>query len=86
MATPLPAITGNQLVELLQKDGWVIQRKCNHGLSMSKEIDGRRIVTVVPTKKNTSLPDGTLSSILGSKQTRIGKDGLRKLIEKYGLN
>jgi hypothetical protein len=32
-----------------------------------------------------SLPDGTLSAILSEKQTGIGKDGLRRLIERYGV-
>lgn len=83
VTTP-PAITGNQLIRLLEQDGWIYQRDTKHGVSLWKEIKGRKVVTVIPTK-NSPLPDGTLSAILGPKQTGIGKRGLRSLIDKYGL-
>jgi predicted RNA binding protein YcfA (HicA-like mRNA interferase family) len=82
---PIPAITGKQLITLLEKDGWRNHGKANHGISMSKNVDGRFKVTVIPTKKNRSLPDGTLGNILGVKQTGLGKKGLRDLKDKYGL-
>lgn len=85
MSNSLPAITGKQLVKILEKDGWKNNGRTNHGISMSKNIDGEFKVTIIPTKKNTSIPDGTLGSILGVKQTCIGKDGLRKMIKEYGL-
>lgn len=78
----IPAIAGPQLIKLLVKDGWQIDRKANHGARLHKKITDRVIVTVIPTKSR-SLPKGTLNDIL--KQTQISKPYLLKLIEKYGL-
>ena len=75
-------ITGKQLIALLQKDGWTIQRRARHGLSLSKYIDGKNRVTIVPYTR-ASLPAGTLSAILGDKQTGIGRNELLELIDKY---
>jgi len=80
----LPALTGPQLIRLLKKDGWEESRKVNHGQGLRKHIKNRCLVTVVPTKRR-SLPSGTLNGILGPKQTKIGRDGLLMLIEKYGI-
>lgn len=85
MASPLRAITGLQLIKLLIKDGWIVKRRTNHGVSLAKKVNNRTRVTVIPTKKSQSLPPGTLSAILGPKQTNIGKEGLRNLIKKYGI-
>ena len=84
MYTKLPAITGKQLIELLQKDGWVIGRKATHGISLTKPFGNRTRVTVVPDYR-VSLDTGTLSAILGVKQTGLGKKGLLDLVNKYGL-
>lgn len=84
LATILPAITGNQLIRLLEQDGWAYQRDAKHGAAYSKEIDGRNVVAIIPTK-NDSLPDKTLGAILSVKQTGIGRRGLVTLIKKYGL-
>jgi predicted RNA binding protein YcfA (HicA-like mRNA interferase family) len=80
----LPAISGCQLIKLLKKDGWVEGRKANHGLTLVKDIGGKKLVTFIPTKTD-SLPNGTLSAILGPKQTRIGKKGLDSLLEKHKI-
>lgn len=48
--TSLPAITGRQLIKLLKKDGWLISRKANHGRTLYKDLDDRKIVTFVPEK------------------------------------
>jgi predicted RNA binding protein YcfA (HicA-like mRNA interferase family) len=80
----LPAVSGNQLIRLLKKDGWQIGRRANHGRTMTKLVGSRILVTFIP-EKSDSLPKGTLSDILGSKQTRIKKEGLASLITKYGL-
>lgn len=80
----LPVISGNQLIKLLSKDGWIIKRKAKHGLSMYKEFRNKKRVTIIPTK-NDDLLKGTLSDILGPKQTKIGRKGLEELINKYGL-
>jgi predicted RNA binding protein YcfA (HicA-like mRNA interferase family) len=84
MNASLPAITGKQLITLLKRDSWQERGKARHGIALSKEVDGRNLVTVIPDTK-VSLPDGTLGAILSVKQTRIGKQGLRELIRKYNL-
>jgi len=82
--TKLPAITGKQLIKLLQKDGWVIHRRTRHGVALKKVIENCTRVTVVQDTR-ASLPDGTLSKILGRSQTGIGSSGLLDLANKYGL-
>jgi len=79
----LPAISGQQLIKLLKRDGWQDGRQAKHGKTMTKRFGDRTRVTVIPTK-GSSLPEGTLKAILGNKQTGIGKDGLVELIKKYG--
>lgn len=81
MSSDLPAITGYQLIRLLEKSGWITGRKANHGRTMTKLIGDRTRVTFIPETKG-SLPSGTLMAILGLKQTGIGKEGLVKLITK----
>ena len=79
MAGSLPALSGNQLIDILVKDGWQIARKSNHGASLWKKFGNRKRVTVIPTG-NKSLPQGTLSAILGPQQTGIGRNGLASLL------
>lgn len=82
MPDKLPQITSLQLIRLLKKDGWVEHRQSKHGLSMVKHLsNGKTLVTTIPRKRG-SIPDGTLNTILGRKQTKIGKEGLRKLLQK----
>ncbi|MBN2088934.1 type II toxin-antitoxin system HicA family toxin [candidate division KSB1 bacterium] len=80
----IPAITGNQLIKLLKKDGWESFGGKGSHLKLKKSFDDRTRVTVV-VETNDSLPKGTLGAILSHKQTDIGTEGLLKLIEKYGL-
>jgi predicted RNA binding protein YcfA (HicA-like mRNA interferase family) len=82
--TQLPALSGRQLIELLQRDGWVFKRRATHGVALAKRFGDRTRVTVIP---DTSVPldDGTLAAILGVKQTGIGKKGLLDLVNKFGL-
>lgn len=82
--TKVPALTGEQLISLLEKDGWKTGRRATHGLSLTRRVGDRTLVTVVPTCADT-IPPGTLSDILGPLQTRIGKKGLLALINKYGM-
>lgn len=84
MSGDLPAITGPQLIKLLDKDGWENRRKARHGRRMRKQFKDRVRVTVIP-EKNVPLPDGTLSGILGPSQTNLRKKGLKRLIDKHGL-
>jgi predicted RNA binding protein YcfA (HicA-like mRNA interferase family) len=78
----IPAITGEQLIRLLVKDGWVECGHKNHGVGLTKKVGGISLLTIVPNK-STPIPEGTLSEILGPKQTRLGKEVLAKLIAKY---
>ena len=80
----LPRISGKQLIKLVVKDGWVIQRRARHGVALSKEFDNRNRVTVIPDSR-AELDEGTLSAIIGYKQLGIGKEGLLKIIDRYGL-
>jgi predicted RNA binding protein YcfA (HicA-like mRNA interferase family) len=73
------------LISLLQKDGWQRGRKATHGITLTKATEIRILVTFVPDKK-VSLPEGTLQAILGSKQTQLGKSGLLKLLNLYGID
>jgi len=84
MGESLPAISGKQLIKLLVKDGWEIRRKAKHGFSLAKCLPARTLVTLVPNKSKP-LPIGTLSDIWGVDQTRYGRKGIQKLIEKHGL-
>jgi predicted RNA binding protein YcfA (HicA-like mRNA interferase family) len=84
MRNELPKITGTELIALLKKDGWQLERFATHGAVLSKfdAGDGRMRVTVVQ-HKNKPTPSGTLSHILGHTQTNIGRKGLLALLEKY---
>jgi len=82
--TQLPALSGRQLIELLQKDGWIPQRRAKHGVALAKHFEDRTRVTIIPDT-NASLDDGTLAAILGVKQTSIHKKGLLDLVNKFGL-
>lgn len=56
-----------------------------HGRSFHKAFpDGVVRVTIVPDKRSP-LPIGTLATILGVKQTGIGRDGLAALIQQHGI-
>jgi predicted RNA binding protein YcfA (HicA-like mRNA interferase family) len=82
----LPAITGFQLIRLLELDGWQRGRSGTHGQALYKHLpDERRTVTTVVPRTRASLPTGTLGAILSVKQTRLGRNGLAALMEKYGL-
>jgi hypothetical protein len=81
----LPSVTGPQLAKLLERDDWIPGRVARHGQLYSKWVGTRLLTTTIPLK-NRSIPRGTLAAILGPQQTCLGKDGLRVLIEKYGLS
>jgi predicted RNA binding protein YcfA (HicA-like mRNA interferase family) len=80
----LPRISGKQLIKLAVKDGWVIRRRARHGVALSKGFGDRNRVTIVPDSR-ADLDEGTLSAIIGHKQMGIGKEGLLKIIDRYGL-
>jgi predicted RNA binding protein YcfA (HicA-like mRNA interferase family) len=74
MGQALPSISGDDLIKLLEKNGWLVGKRANHGIKMSQKIDGKMRVTIIPTK-HKAMPEGTLAAILGPKQTGIGRDG-----------
>jgi predicted RNA binding protein YcfA (HicA-like mRNA interferase family) len=82
----LPAITGFQLIRLLELDGWSRGRRGTHGQALYKYLpdEKRTLVTVVP-RTRAPLPQGTLGGILSVKQTRLGRAGLARLIQRHGL-
>ena len=71
-------------IDILRKDDWEFSRKANHGRALTKKVNDRTLVTIVPETRD-SLPDGTLNAILSEKQTRLGRSGLLELINKYGI-
>lgn len=80
----VPAITGNQLIKLLEKDGWEPFGGKGSHLKLKKKLSDRTLVTVIVQTKE-SLPKGTLRKILSHQQTNIGINGLFKLIDIHGL-
>jgi len=78
----IPALSGIQLKEILEKDKWIAQRFGRHGVSLKKEFKNITRVTVIPYTKE-SLPKGTLMAILGYKQTNLRKKGLLNLLNKH---
>jgi len=84
MQNDLPAISGLQLIKLLEQDGWENKRHANHGKSLVKYFPKSRItkVAVIPNSSK-SLPQRTLGCILSVKQTGIGRRGLLRIIGKY---
>lgn len=85
MAEELPAITGIQLIRLFRLAGWEEIRNSREGIVFRMALPGERTrVTVIPRKRRPLTP-GTLSAILGAKQSGIGRVGVRALIQRYGL-
>ncbi len=84
MYTKIPAITGDQLINLLQKDGWTAVRQTTHGISLFKQFpDGKRLTLV--RKGSMPIATGTLAAILGPRQTEISKKGLLTLLNTHSL-
>ncbi|MFI5200883.1 MAG: hypothetical protein ACHQNE_00665 [Candidatus Kapaibacterium sp.] len=81
MAEELPSISGNELIGILRGDGWIEGRRTTHGIMLTKRFADRTRVTIVPTK-HKAMPHGSLSAILGPKQTGLGREGLLALISK----
>ena len=80
----LPALTCRQVLKLLLAEGWERKRNTRHAVLLQKRFpDGTKIAFVKDSR--AIIPPPVLSDILGPKQTGIGRDGLRRLIERYGL-
>jgi predicted RNA binding protein YcfA (HicA-like mRNA interferase family) len=83
--TSLPSFSGKQLIRLLLKAGGTIEGKSTPGshVAVVYYVGGRKRVFVIPDT-SSSLPTGTLHGIISKKQTGLGKNGLLKLLSKYG--
>ena len=84
MPAGLPAMTGKRLINLLKRDGWEEVRQRGSHVSLKKSFGDRTRRTVIPNT-GASLPGGTLSAILGDRQTGLGRQGLKELIDKHGV-
>ena len=73
-------IKGKALIKLLLAEEYVRKRTSRHGEWLEKHEDGRTRHTIVKDN-NEVIPPGTLSDILGLKQTGLG---MRWLREKLG--
>lgn len=77
-----PSIKGRQLLRLLIADGWEYVRDAPHGKWLRKRFRNETRFTTVKDD-NAVIPAGTLSAILGPKQTGLGRRGLRRLIKGH---
>ena len=73
----LPVISGEQVIKLLQKEGFSITRQRGSHLSMHKQLaDGSIVLVVVPRKKE--IKKGTLLSII--RQSSMSREEFLKKI------
>ena len=84
MNEDLPAITGKELIKLLEKAGWQKGRKAKHGRCLTRRDpnSGKTRVAFIP-EKTRSLPKSTLGKIIGPQQMNIGRNGLLDLIKRF---
>lgn len=67
----LPVVSANQVIKLLQKEGFQITRQKGSHISLHKKLEGGKIIlVVVPQKKE--IKKGTLLSII--KQSCMTRD------------
>ncbi|OHB18317.1 MAG: hypothetical protein A2854_00405 [Parcubacteria group bacterium RIFCSPHIGHO2_01_FULL_56_18] len=71
----LPAISGKELVRILERCGFLMQRQTGSHVLL-EHSDGR--VVVIPVHANKDLPKGTLRGIL--RDVEITPDQLRELM------
>ena len=76
-------ISGRALIALLERNGWRILRRSNHGVFLSKQFPGesRPRTTVIPDNRRDLKP-GVLAEILGPKQTGLGRAELERMISE----
>ena len=82
----IPALSGIQLIELFLLAGWQERGIVRHGVFLVKydcDIQRERWVTI--PRKRKSLPKNTLHCILSVKQSGLGRTGLQRLIEEFGI-
>ena len=66
----LPLVSGNAVIKLLQKEGFIVVRQKGSHVSLHKKIDNKTMLVVVPLKKE--IKKGTLLSII--KQAGMTRD------------
>ncbi|MDQ1251183.1 MAG: hypothetical protein QG646_252 [Euryarchaeota archaeon] len=72
----LPVVSGKELVNVLEKAGFVVVRQKGSHISLQKRTDEKTYKTVVPL--HTKLAKGTLLDIL--HQTGLSKEELIDLL------
>ncbi len=75
--TKLPAFTGKEIVSLLKKAGFTVERQRSSHVFL-KHIDGR--ATVVPIHSGETIGPGLLSKIL--RDVEMTKEDLLKILGK----
>jgi predicted RNA binding protein YcfA (HicA-like mRNA interferase family) len=70
----LPVLSGQQLIDALEKDGWVAVRQ--RGSHVRLKHDERAVALVIPLHRE--LKRGTLAGIL--RDAGIDRDDLRQLL------
>ena len=58
----LPLVSGNEVIKLLQKEGFAAVRQRGSHVSLHKKIDDKTVLVVVPLKDE--IKKGTLLSII----------------------
>ena len=67
----LPIVSGEQIIKLLQKEGFSVTRQKGSHISLHKRLeDGSIILIVIPKKRE--IKKGTLLSII--KQSRMNRE------------
>ena len=74
----LPRITGEELIEALQKEGFEITRQRGSHMQVRKYIDGEKVTFPVPVHKGEILKLGTLTGIL--RKARLSVEHLNELL------
>lgn len=76
MSTKLPKVTSSDLVRIVKKSGFILDRQSgSHAIYINKE---KHLRMVIPIHKNVILKPKTLLSILDDAEITI--DELRKLL------
>lgn len=58
----LPVVSGNDVLKLLQKEGFVVVRQKGSHVSLHKKMDNKTMLVVVPMKRE--IKKGTLLSVI----------------------
>ena len=73
----LPLVSGNDVLKLLQKEGFIVVRQRGSHVSLHKKIDNKTMLVVVPMKNE--IKKGTLLSII--KQAGMTREEFIKKIK-----